>query len=243
MTEPRTHYQLTFTARQAVGGFLGLLLSLGLAFGIGLIAGLRRSPSGAEGAAPAPTPETVASAESADISGDGVPPIETAVPTAPAGASSGPLGSRTEIFGATVLTPPPSDPTPPATLQTFQDGSSDASAAEGGGESESSPIASASGGSGPVASRPASGPSTVPGKYWVQVASLSSREEAGSLSSRLSRHGFRSQILTASGPKGKGKVYRVRVGPYRSEGDAEKAASKLSKQEKVKSPWVVPDGM
>ncbi len=245
MTEPRTHYQLTFTARQAVGGFLGLLLSLGLAFGLGLIAGLRRTPAGAEAAAPAaPTPETVASSGSADISGDGMPPVETAVPTAAAAGTAGaPLGSRTEIFGATVLTPPPSDPTPPATLQAFQDGSSDAAAAEGGGEAESSPIASASGGSGPVAPRPAAGPSTASGKYWVQVASLSSREEAGSLSTRLSRHGFRSQVLTASGPRGKGKVYRVRVGPFRSEDDAEKAASRLSRQEKVKSPWVVADGM
>ena len=241
--EPRTHYQLTFTARQAVGGFLGLLLSLGLGFGIGLIAGLRRSPAAteAEGPVPVPTPETVASAGTADAAKDVFPPIETAVPTA---AASGPLGSRTEIFGATVATPaPPSDPTPPATLQTFQDSSSEAAA--GSGEGESSPIASASGGSGPVASRPANpAPAAAPGgKYWVQVASLSSREEAGSLSSRLSRHGFRSQVLTASGPKGKGKVYRVRVGPYRSEDDAEKAATKLARQEKVKSPWVVPDGM
>jgi cell division septation protein DedD len=254
VTEPRTHYQLTFTARQAVGGFLGLLLGLGLAFGIGLIAGLRRSPAGAEASNPAaPTPETAAasaSTASADVSGDGMPPIETAVPTAAAGAAGGAgtsPGSRTEIFGATqsVTTPAPSDPTPPATLQTFQDGSSDTStsAAESGGEPESSPIASASGGSGPVASKPAAGPSTAPGKYWVQVASLSSREEAGSLSTRLSRHGFRSQVLTASGPKGKGKVYRVRVGPFRSEDDAEKAATRLSRQEKVKSPWVVPDGM
>ena len=77
----------------------------------------------------------------------------------------------------------------------------------------------------------------------MQVASLSSRDEAGSLSSRLTRHGFRSQVLTATGPRGKGKVYRVRVGPYRSEDDAARAATRLSRQENVKSPWVVPDGM
>ena len=63
------------------------------------------------------------------------------------------------------------------------------------------------------------------------------------LRDRLTRRGFRSQVLTASGPKGKGKVYRVRVGPYRSEDDAERAATKLARQENVKSPWVVPDGM
>ena len=94
-----------------------------------------------------------------------------------------------------------------------------------------------------MAKLPAAGAPAAGGKFWVQVASLSSREEAGTLSTRLTRHGFRSQILTATGPKGKGKVYRVRVGPYRSEDDAERAATKLARQESVKSPWVVPDGM
>jgi len=50
------------------------------------------------------------------------------------------------------------------------------------------------------------------------------------------------QVLSADGPKGKGRVYRVRVGPYPSEDDAGKAAGRLSKQERIASPWVVPDG-
>ena len=36
--EPRTHYQISLTARQAVGIFVGLLLALGLAFFFGLMA-------------------------------------------------------------------------------------------------------------------------------------------------------------------------------------------------------------
>ncbi len=169
-----------------------------------------------------------------DDAGEALPPIETAVPTA--AVPSGPLGSRTLLAGGVgPATPLPADPTPPATLQTFQDGSAD--------DGQTSPIAAASGGSGPAAPRPAAGASTDAGKFWVQVASLSSREEAGTLSTRLTRRGFRSQVLTASGPKGKGKVYRVRVGPYGSEDDAERAATKLARQENVKSPWVVPDGM
>ena len=43
-------------------------------------------------------------------------------------------------------------------------------------------------------------------------------------------------------PQGKGKIYRVRVGPYKSEAEAGQAAVRLGKQEKIKSPWVVPDG-
>lgn len=238
MDVPRTHYQITFTARQAVGAFLVLLLSLGVAYYFGLMSGLSgRGPArDAEAGAAAP-PEKIAAASSGEEAGDAVPPIETAVPTA--AVPSGPLGSRTLLAGGgPVQTPLPAEPTAPATLQTFQDGSAD--------EAESSPVAAASGGAGPAGSpgvaKPPAEPSAA-GKYWVQVASLSSREEAGSLSTRLSRRGFRSQVLTAAGPKGKGRVYRVRVGPYRSEDDAERAATKLARQENVKSPWVVPDGM
>ena len=236
---PRTHYQITFTARQAVGGFLGLLLSLALAYYLGLVSGLSGRSAAPEAADAGKTPsEKIAAADATENASEAVPPIETAVPTA--AVPSGSLGSRTTLAGAAPATPISAEPTPPATLQTFQDGSSDQA------EGESSPIAEASGGSGPagnVAKPPAAGAPAAGGKFWVQVASLSSREEAGTLSTRLTRHGFRSQILTATGPKGKGKVYRVRVGPYRSEDDAERAATKLARQESVKSPWVVPDGM
>ena len=50
---PRMHYQITFTARQAVGGFLGLLLSLALAYYLGLVSGL----SGRSGTPEAPDAE------------------------------------------------------------------------------------------------------------------------------------------------------------------------------------------
>ncbi len=242
MSEPRTHYQISLTARQAVGAFLSILLALGLAYFLGLMSGLSGRDGSAESDA---APERIAAAEGrspAPAPGEGgasdepLPPIETAVPTA--AVPSGSLGSRTEL-APSGPTPLPADPTPPATLQPFEDGSAD----------EASPIASASGGGGPTAPRSAEAkpaPKSVKGetseKYWVQVASLSSRDEASSLSTRLTRHGFRSQVLTAAGPRGRGKVYRVRVGPYANEDDATRAALKLAKQESVKSPWVVPDG-
>ena len=47
-------------------------------------------------------------------------------------------------------------------------------------------------------------------------------------------------MLAGSGPKG--KVYRVRVGPYHSEDEASHAVTKLSRQEKIREPWIVPDG-
>jgi len=226
--EPRTHYQISVTARQAVGIFLTLLVSLAVAFFFGLMAG-----SSGRGPAVAVPVDTASGPLQGDSEAtDAMPSIETAVPTA--AVPAGPLGSRTELApGSLQATPLPSEPTIPATLHPFEDGTAE----------ETSPVASASEGRGPAAGKPAAKPSeSTAGTFWVQVASLSSREDAGALSSRLARRGFRSQILTAAGPKGKGRVYRVRVGPYRSEDDANRAAAKLTKQENVKSPWVVPDG-
>jgi cell division septation protein DedD len=231
---PRTHYQITFTARQAVGAFLVLLLSLGVAYYFGLMSGLSGSGP-ARDAGSATGGDKVAAAGAGEEDAEALPPIETAVPTA--AVPSGPLGSRTLLAGGgPVQTAVPAEPTPPATLQTFQDGSAD--------DPESSPVAAAGGSEpAPSSAKPAAAAPSARGQFWVQVASLSSREEAGTLSTRLTRRGFRSQVLTAAGPKGKGKVYRVRVGPYRSEDDAERAATKLARHENVKSPWVVPDGM
>jgi len=226
VSEPRTHYVISLTARQAVGAFLGLVVSLAVAFFFGLMAG----SSGRARTAAAPV--EVAAATGEGEAPESMPPVETAVPTAV--VPSGPLGSRTELApGAVVATPPAAEPTVPATLHPFEDGTAE----------ESSPIASASGGRGPAASKTVEAPTArTSGKFWVQVASLSSHDEAGALSSRLAKRGFQSQVLTAAGPKGKGKVYRVRVGPYRTEDDANRAAGKLTKQENVKSPWVVPEG-
>jgi cell division septation protein DedD len=219
--EPRTHYQISLTARQAVGLFAMLLAALGLAYFFGLMTGL----SGRDGT-PKTAEEPVAAAPEPGTETLELPPIETAVPTAAAS-----LGSRTDLAGVTPGAPVSFEPTVPAVIETFDDGSAD----------ETSALADASPGKAPppAPARPAAGAASS-GKYWVQVASLTSREEAGALSGRLSRRGFPSQLLTAMGPKG--KVYRVRVGPYKSEGEASRAADRLTRQEKIKGPWVVPDG-
>jgi DedD protein len=219
---PRTHYQISLTARQAVGLFAALLMALAVAFFFGLQAGLAgRAPSPRDG-----EPVAALSAPRAETP-EPMPKVETAVPTA---VYTGP--SRT------VLAPVPGGPTAapepavPATLQPFEDRSADEPPA-----SEEAPAAGTH--APPASERPAASSA---GKYWVQVASLTSRDEAGSLQTRLSRHGFHAQILSADGPHGKGRVYRIRVGPYPSEPEAQKAATRLAKQEKLKGPWVVPEG-
>jgi cell division septation protein DedD len=220
--EPRTHYQISLTARQAVGVFVGLLVALVVAYFFGVRTGLAGRENPAQ-----KTPAAMADAFPPDSLQ--LPPIETAVPTAVAS-----LGSRTELAGGDLAaTPLPAEL--PSMLEPFDDGSS---------TDETSPLAEASPGKAPAPAealgRPA--PAAGSGKYWVQVASLSSRDEAGALSSRLSRRGFPSQLLTAAGPPGKGRVYRVRIGPYKSEAEAGRVADRLVRQEKLKGPWVVPDG-
>jgi len=227
--EPRTHYQISLTARQAVGLFAGLLLALGVAFFLGLMAGA--SGRGATPPAEA-APERVAAlapTEKPTAVADPVPLVETGVPTAG--------GSRTELAAGNV-TPIPAEPTSPATLQTFEDAATD----EAGTSAQAVPTRAAA--ATPSAKAPPApkvrGPAPASGRIWVQAASLQSHDEANALTSRLARHGYHAVMLTAPGPKG--KVYRVRVGPYRTEDEAARAVALLARQEKIREPWVVPEG-
>lgn len=102
--EPRTHYQVSFTPRQALTLFLGLLLALGLAYFFGLRTGL----AGGE-------PEPTAGEE-----------VAAAADASPGEASDAPAGGGAElVFPAPVTgvaphaTPAPT--APPAVLQPFED--------------------------------------------------------------------------------------------------------------------------
>jgi cell division septation protein DedD len=227
--EPRTHYQISLTARQAVGLFAGLLLALGVAFFLGLMAGASgRSATPAVEAAPERV-AALAPAEKPTAAADAVPLVETGVPTAG--------GSRTELAPSNV-TPIPAEPTTPATVQAFEDAATEEVATSPQAVPTRAAVAPA-----PAAKAPAPkvrGPAPASGRIWVQAASLQSHDEANALTARLARHGYHAVMLTASGPKG--KVYRVRVGPYRTEDEAARAVSQLARQEKIREPWVVPEG-
>ncbi len=234
MGESRTHYQISLTARQAVGIFVALLLALGLAYFFGLMTGLSGREARAAEAPPrreVPEPTAVAGTDLA------VPPVETGLPVAALRGGAAPSAA----------TPPPAEPTVPATLSTFEDSA----------ESESAPVtpgsrttvvgapSSGPGDAAPKPAPPARPAASVPshaagGKVWIQAASLSSADEAHALGARLLKHGFHAVVQSGAGPKG--KVYRVRVGPYRSEEEASKAVARLSRQEKIREPWIVPEG-
>lgn len=188
MDERRTHYQASFTSRQAVALFVGLIALLALSYFFGLMTGLSgRAGREPEAAAPAPEPEFPVPERG--VSPQGAAPARSPRPTAEPTAAATPV------------------------LQLFEDRSSS--------EPTRAPAA-------PAAQR-----------FWVQVDSLSSREEAEKRRAGLSRAGWPAAVVPGAGPKG--PVFRVRVGPYPAREEAERVAEKLSQKAKGK-PWVVPPG-
>jgi cell division septation protein DedD len=238
VSEPRTHYQISLTARQAVGLFVGLLAALGLAFFFGLMAASAGRSEGATSAAPEKEERAAAARPVPSAAADAPPPVET-------GVSSTSAAGAPPVSGTAVAV---AEPTPPATIRTFEDSAEEEAAASPTPGSRTS-IA------GGTAQAPASGPARPAAKsapaasshaaptgegIWIQAASLSSHDEAYALGARLSKHGYHAIVLPGSGPKG--KVYRVRVGPYRTESEASHAVARLSRQENIREPWVVPEG-
>jgi cell division septation protein DedD len=80
----------------------------------------------------------------------------------------------------------------------------------------------------------AAAPDTVRDGYAVQVAAVNARSEADSIARRLSAKGYSAYV---EDPKGTQKMFRVRVGTFKSRSDAQTVANKLQKEEKFK-PWV-----
>ena len=218
MPEPRTHYQLSFTARQAMVFFVVCLAALGLSYFFGLMTGLSDRPgTAAARVTPARTASPVPSAAAAP---------------APEGPFDAPeAGSRTRIAGeapavaGAAAEGTPVEGTPPAVLQTFEDG----------GAEEPTPAAAV------AAKTPV--PAAVPeaSGLWIQVASLTSSGEADALVRRLRRRGYHARIFPAAASP-RGRVLRIRVGPYRTEEEASRAAEKLKRQEKIRQTWVVREG-
>jgi cell division septation protein DedD len=75
---------------------------------------------------------------------------------------------------------------------------------------------------------------TVRDGYAVQVAAVNARSEADSIAKRLSAKGY---SVYVEDPRGSQKMFRVRVGTFKSRSDAQTVADKLQKEEKFK-PWV-----
>jgi len=140
-------------------------------------------------------------------------------------ASTSPAEPRPGSASGSAAGGPGEEPTPPAVLQAFEDHAA---------EPTSPPAATKRPAPAPVAAAPAAS------GVWIQVASVASRAEADAMAGRISHRGYRAQVVAAQSPKG--KVFRVRVGPYRSEQEAALAAEKLRTQEKIRQTWIVREG-
>ena len=200
MTEPRSHYQVSFTTRQALSLFIGLLAVLGLAYFFGLMTGL--SGNEAPTAASPPPP----AAESAAAKSESAPPSTSEPVVAERAEAREKLTFPIPVTAARSAGGPP----PPATtIHVFEDSEA----------SVSVPAPARA-----VAARPAA-PS---GGFRIQVLSVSSRADAEAEAARLTRAGLPARVEPGTGPRG--AVYRVRVGPYATREEAEQASRRLSAQ-------------
>ena len=171
--EPRTHYQVSFTSRQAVLLFVVVLVSLAGAYFLGILTGLAgRQP--ADGIAAEAPPTAVPSAASPPAP-DTAPAIST-----PAQSKAGAAEFR--------ATPPALAAREPGTaggLQFFED------------HPEEAPKTTPA-----PAAKKAADSAGAAGGYWVQVLATSSEREARSYRTKLSARGYRAAVAPARGPKG-----------------------------------------
>jgi DedD protein len=220
-----THYQISLTGGQAFGLVLILLLGLGIAFFLGVEAGISRR-------AAAPVTELPPGGSAPSTAGEAAPPeTAEALVTPPAPARTA-LGTETR---ATASVPAPA---PTATDHEVREGFGDLPP---GRAARPAPKTTAqTGGERPVshATPPAPVHRAAPSEeYFVQIVSTSSHTEAEKLARRLKSRSYRAVIAPLE--VGRKKVYRVRVGPYPSREAAERAAAHLKRDAKV-SVWVVP---
>ena len=236
MDEPRTHYQLSFTARQALLLFVGLLGALAAAYVFGLMTGL----AGRDGSVAPVAAKSAAAIPSLTPTADALE-----VPRAVRGLSPSRGRAATPDRSERSLAPTPisvaAGPTPSPGLQLFDDGPGGTPVPSAAAPKKAHTPTRANRAETP-ASVPASPSAARPagaGAFWVQALSAPTEKEARGRRDRLAAHGFPSVVSPGAGPKG--KVYRVRVGPYATREEAEKSAARLKTREKLQ-PWVVPPG-
>ncbi|MCA1582836.1 MAG: SPOR domain-containing protein [Acidobacteria bacterium] len=237
MDEPRTHYQLSFTARQALLLFVGLLAALAAAYVFGLMTGLAGrdgsvAPVAARSATPA-APALVPTVDALEV------PRAVRGLSPPRGRAATPdRGERSQA--ATPLSVA-AGPTPSPGLQLFDDGPGGTPLPSAAAPKKAHTPARSSRPETTIAGPPAAAGNRPAGAgaFWVQALSAPSEKEARGRRDRLASHGFPSVVSPGEGPKG--KVYRVRVGPYATKEEAEKTAARLKTREKLQ-PWIVPPG-
>ncbi|HSE63662.1 MAG TPA: SPOR domain-containing protein [Thermoanaerobaculia bacterium] len=199
--EPRTHYQVSFTARQALLLFIGLLAILGLSYFFGLMTGLSGNeppPSGAVAAEETPPAgaEAAPSAEAGDQLSFPAPVTAVASAGGPALAppakvhvfEDGEAGAPPPPVAAAAATPRPRPAAGGFRVQVL----SVSSRADAEGEAARLTRSGL-----PASVEPGTGPrGTV---YRVRVGPFSTRQEAEEASRRLSSQGRRDTWIVPPG--------------------------------------------
>lgn len=111
-----------------------------------------------------------------------------------------------------------------------------------GGETEPAPTAGASSSRGAVAATPATptaaslAPEGSDGPFTLQVASFQDEQEARRVSASLRGQGFHTFIVAAD-VEGRGMWFRVRIGPFRTQGEVDRA--RRDYEERTRQPAIV----
>lgn len=231
---PKSYYQVSFTGTQALAGILVVLGALALSFFFGAKAGFSRSRPAETAVAP-PASAASAPGETEPLK----PPPPASAPALPSPAS-GPIVAETfedrEAGLPETTKAPPLSEARPATAAP----SRTVIAGSGAGAEAESPRDRSSTAPPPpreADSRADSKPPARPAGYYVQVLSTSSRAEATRWKDKLAAKKLKSAVSSVETKKG--KLYRVRVGPYTDKDQARKVAAKISSEEKRQA-WVAP---
>jgi cell division protein FtsN len=221
--EPRTHYQVSFTSRQGLAVFVGLVAAIVLAYFLGLMTGLAGSEARQSSGATVASSRPAATVTLSVVAEPAFPPPVLGVPgKTPAARPTAPPGFRAAETPAAAPTP---------SIQLFEDRAS---------SEPTHPPARA------AAVKPAAAQGKPPAKaaepagFWVQVDSLSSKEQAESRRRGLAAAGFKAAVVPGAGSRG--PIFKVRVGPYATREEAERAREALVRKAKVANPWIVPPG-
>jgi cell division septation protein DedD len=223
----KSYYQVSFTGTQALLALLVVLGALGLSFFLGARAGFSRAerkPDSGEAAhgtvSPAPAAEPPASSVTAGPSPSPAPGKASASAAAP--ASAGPIVTQTfedREAGIPEETAPRSTELKPS----------------GARPSRTEIVGS------PAPSReepkPEAKSAQKPAGFYVQVLSTSSKAEASRWKERLAGKKYKASVSSVESKKG--KLFRVRVGPYADKEQAKKVAAKISSEDKRQA-WVAP---
>jgi hypothetical protein len=208
---PKSYYQVSFTGTQALIALFVLLTGLAVSFYLGARAGF----SGTRAAAPPRVSSPPAAPVPAPVPAPPVPP--TAASASAASASPAPV-----------------------VAESFEDREAGVSEESAAGPPSRTELASGSATAAPSPKSPAKVESAPPAKapaFYVQVLSTHSKSEAVRWKERLAGKKYRAAVSAVDSSKG--RMYRVRVGPYADRDQAKKAAAKISAEEKHAA-WVAP---